>query len=49
MHVLMLSLIIALLACVLLLAVFGLFTISPFARKLEGSKGGQSRDRLRLR
>ncbi|MGZ6692795.1 MAG: hypothetical protein ACXVHQ_35965 [Solirubrobacteraceae bacterium] len=38
MPVLILSLIIALLACVLLLAVFGLFTISPFARRLEGSK-----------
>jgi len=35
MHVLVLSLLVALLVCVLLLAAFALFTITPLARRIE--------------
>ena len=41
MHVLVLSLLVALLVCVLLLAAFALFTITPLARRIE--RGGHPR------
>jgi branched-subunit amino acid ABC-type transport system permease component len=38
MHVLVLSLFVALVACVLLLGAFWLFTITPLGRRIEGSR-----------
>jgi Tfp pilus assembly protein PilN len=38
-HVLMLTLMIALVVCVLLLVAFGLFTVSPFAHRVDRLHG----------
>jgi hypothetical protein len=49
MPTLMLALMIAFVACVLLLAAFGLFTISPFARHIDRfNQPGQRQDSPRL-
>jgi hypothetical protein len=35
MHIVMMSLVVALIVCVLMLGVFGLFTVTPAAKRIE--------------